>query len=112
VMADEESALDTVSKHLPGAEMPQHIGMASIALTLAMKYHEINHVQDGTLYQQYKLEGRNFRELDLDWVFETAIRIEAHLMTSSNRISDLMYGTLIEALADEVQADDSAEVAP
>lgn len=32
-------------------------GIAAIALTMAMKYHDINTVQDGALYQQYKLEG-------------------------------------------------------
>lgn len=71
-------------------------GIATIALTMALKYHQINTVQDGTLYQQYKLEGRNMRDLQLDMVFETAIQIEKHLLMSSDRIAAL----LIEAIAE------------
>jgi hypothetical protein len=74
---------------------PAH-GIAAIALHLAMKYHDINTVQDGALYQQYKLEGKNMRELTLDSVFETAIRIERHLLASSDRIA----AALLEALAE------------
>jgi hypothetical protein len=36
---------------------PAH-GIAAIALNMALKYHDINTVQDGLLYQQYKLEGK------------------------------------------------------
>lgn len=35
---------------------PAH-GIAAIALTMAMKYHDIGTVQGGALYQQYKLGG-------------------------------------------------------
>ena len=45
------------------------VGVASIALNMAMKYHDINTVQDGALYQQYKLEGKNMRPLHFDMVF-------------------------------------------
>lgn len=72
---------------------PSH-GIAAIALSMAMKYHDINTVQDGALYQQYKIEGRNMRDLSLDIVFETAIRIELHLLASSDRIAQVLVDAL------------------
>lgn len=94
---DDFKALEPISK-LPIA--PAHV-IASLALNMAMKYHDINIVRDGTLYQQYKLEGRNMQNLDLDLVFETAIKIEAHLLRSSERIAQM----LIEAIQVEVVDD-------
>jgi hypothetical protein len=76
---------------------PAH-GIAAIALTLALKYHDINTVQDGTLYQQYKLEGKNMQPFHLDHVFETAKRMEIFLLTSSERIAKI--------IVDAVEADD------
>lgn len=70
-------------------------GVAAIALSLAMKYHDINTVQDGTLYQQYKLEGRNMEPLHIDAVFETAIKIERHLLASSDRIAALVIDAIV-----------------
>lgn len=72
---------------------PAH-GIAAMALGFALKYHDVSTIRDGTLYQQYKLEQRNIREIGLDDVFETAIRIEKHLLASSDRISAL----IVEAL--------------
>ena len=66
-------------KDMPVATPVQ--GIAAIALHMAMQYHSINTVQDGALYQQYKLEGRNMVNLDLSMVFDTAIQIEQHLIS-------------------------------
>jgi hypothetical protein len=74
-------------------------GIAAVALSMALKFHDINTVQDGLLYQQYKLEGRNMQNLHLDMVFETAIRMEMHLMGASERIAAI----LVEALAVSVE---------
>lgn len=86
---------------------PAH-GIAAIALSMAMKYHDIATVQDGALYQQYKLEGRNMRELHIDMVFETAIAIELHLLGASERIAKV----LVDALAIAVEDDDNQESPP
>lgn len=59
-------------RHAPVA--PAH-GIAAIALSMSMKYHNISTVQDGALYQQYKLEGRNMVPLHLDMIFDTAARM-------------------------------------
>lgn len=68
---------------------PAH-GIAAISLTMAMKFHDINTVQDGTLYQQYKLEGKNLMPLRINDVFETAMKIELHLLASSARIANVV----------------------
>jgi hypothetical protein len=86
---------------------PAH-GIAAIALTMAMKYHEINTIQDGALYQQYKLEGRNMLELHLDIVFETAIKIERHLLASSDRIAKVICDALGVTVEDEPDAAENA----
>jgi len=71
--------------------------IATLALNFALKYHDINTIQDGTLYQQYKLEGKNINPLHLDMVFETAIAMERHLLESSDRVAHL----IVEALTSE-----------
>ncbi len=86
---------------------PAH-GIAALALNMALKYHDINTVQDGALYQQYKLEGRNMRELHLDAVFETAIRIEAHLLGASERIAKLVIDAIEVAVEVPPERDDVA----
>lgn len=87
-------------------------GVAAIALTLAMKYHDINTIQDGTLYQQYKLEGRNMTPLHIDMVFETAIRIEQHLLASSGRIAKLVIEAVVGMEPDEPEAAGPTEPSP
>lgn len=79
---------------------PAH-GIAAIALNMAMKYCDINTVQDGTLYQQYKLEGRNLTPLHLDMVFETAIRIEIHLLAASDRIAKIVVDAIAFSIEDD-----------
>lgn len=83
-------------------------GIAAIALNMAIKYHDIGTVQDGTLYQQYKLEGRNMTVLHLDMVFETAMRIEAHLMGSSQRIASMVIDALAAGAGEEAPVTDNA----
>jgi hypothetical protein len=79
---------------------PAH-GIATIALTMAMKYHDINTIQDGTLYQQYKLEGRNMRTLHLAEVFETAEQIERWLLFSQERIAKIVFDAIADAPPEE-----------
>lgn len=83
---------------------PGHV-IGAIALNMAMKYHDISTVKDGTLYQQYKLEGKNMRELHIDIVFETAIMIERHLLGASDRIAKLVFDAIAEP-PEETEADE------
>ena len=105
-----EDIADTVGE--PFKELAPHMGdtpvapahgIAAIALSMAMKFHDINTVQDGTLYQQYKLEGKNMRPLHLDMVFETAMKMEAFLLGASDRIAKLIVDAL-EIRVDEEEA--------
>lgn len=87
--------------HIEGAEdvrIAPAMGVAMIALNMALKYHDINTVQEGALYQQYRLEGKNMVGLHLDHVFETARHIERHLLTSSHEIAEMMVTGLLGAL--------------
>jgi hypothetical protein len=86
----------------PAGQLPIGMaqGIAAIALNMAMKYYDITIVKDGTMYQQYKLEGRNMRDLHLDAVFETAIKIEKHLIESNGRIDKIIIEA-VEAVIDE-----------
>lgn len=100
----EDNPLQAISDHLGDIPVAPATGIAAMALTLAMKYHDINTVQDGTLYQQYKLEGKNMTPLHLDAVFETAMKMEAYLMGASERIAKL--------IVDAVAGDDPEPNAP
>ncbi len=81
------------------------VGIAGLALSMAMKYHDMGMIKDGAMYQQYKLEGRNIRTIGLDDVFETAIKIEMHLLGADARIAKLV----VDALTIEVEDDDEAK---
>lgn len=94
--------LRLLAEQAPDTKLAPAHGIAAIALSMALKYHDINTVQDGTLYQQYKLEGRNMRELQLDSVFETALRIEMHLLGAADRIASVVMDALAIAV-DEVE---------
>lgn len=83
------------------APVSSQTGIAAIALNFALKYHDITTVQDGTLYQQYKMEGRNFRDLHLDEVFHTAVQIENHLLKAPTRLA-------LSVLEDTLMAVESA----
>lgn len=110
-MTDDDTAaapIRDVEQHLGDTPVAPAHGIAALALTLALKYHDINTVQDGTLYQQYKLEGRNLSPLHLDMVFETAIRMERHLLASSKRIADIV----VEALEAGVAKHEEGQVEP
>ena len=78
------------------AQIGPYVGVATIALNMAVKYHDINTVQDGALYQQYKLEGRSMPTLHLNMVFETAMQIEKHLVGANKRVTELLIATLVE----------------
>src|SRR3954466_1997263 len=87
---------------------PAH-GIAALALTLALKYHDIGTVQDGALYNAYKLEGRNLTPLHLDMVFETAIRMERHLLAGSDRIAAIVVDALEASIDDKENPTDPKE---
>lgn len=118
-----ENPIGELAPHLGNAPVPPGVGIGAIALQMAMKYHEINMVSDGALYQQYKLEGRNMRDLHLADVFDTAIKIEAHLMASSDRIAGIVVdairggaeaericGEIINDAVSAIDGDDFSEV--
>jgi hypothetical protein len=102
---DTFNAIQEIADHSPSTPIAPATGIAAMALNMALKYHDINTVQDGALYQQYKLEGRNMRSLHLDHVFETAIRMEMHLLGASERIAKIV----VEAVLDlPPETDDNA----
>lgn len=81
---------------LKDTPIPTAQGIAAIALHMALKYHDLQMVKDGALYQQYKLEGKNITPLHLDMVFETATKFEAHLLGASERIAKLVIDAITE----------------
>lgn len=89
-------ALAGMPEEVKSESLGPMVGIAAIALNLAMKYHDISTIQDGALYQQYKLEGRNMVPLHMDMVFETAMQIERHLISANKRISQLMVLACLE----------------
>ena len=82
--------LGALAKHMGSMPVAPAHGIAAIALQMALKYHDIATVQDGTLYQQYKLEGKNMHGLHLDEVFHTAVQIEQHLIAANKRVAQMM----------------------
>jgi hypothetical protein len=105
--------LQELAKTAPDIPVPPAQGIGAIALTLALKYHDIGTVQDGLLYQQMKLEGKNLMPLHLDMVFETAKKMELHLIGTSERIQKLILNTLEVVISEDeadaiVEADENA----
>jgi len=103
-MSDVAAPFQEIAEHAGNAPIAPAHGIAAIALSMAMKYHDIATVKDGAMYQQYKLEGRNMREINIDTVFETAIQIELHLLGSSDRIAKV----IVESLEIQVSENEAA----
>lgn len=96
-MTDDDKTSDplaVLSEHAGGTAVAPAHGVAAIALSMAMKYHDIGTVQDGALYQQYKLEGKNLVPLHLDMVFDTAEKMERWLLASSERVAKIIVDAL------------------
>lgn len=101
------------AEHLgAGAPIAPAHGLAAMALGMAVKYHDIATIQDGALYQQYKLEGRNLQTLHLDMVFETAMRMEAFLISAPSRLANMIVEdfskaavTVLEGVLDAEELD-------
>lgn len=113
-MEDDKPAHDelkAVAEFIPHETVAPAHGIAAIALSMAMKYCDITTVQDGTLYQQYKLEGKNLQALHLDMVFDIAIQIERHLLASSSRIAGLVIDAISSGVDDEEDGPADAEQA-
>lgn len=95
------------------APVTSETGIAALAMNFALKYADISTVQDGTLYQQYKLEGKNLHPLHLDEVFYYASQIEKHLLNAPNRLAlavlDNALQTIEGAMVDET--DDAQGIA-
>jgi hypothetical protein len=72
---------------------PAH-GIAAVALNMAIRYHDMGMIKDGAMYQQYKLEGRNITTIALADVFDTAMKMEAFLLGSSERIATLVVDAI------------------
>lgn len=100
-MTDEPSILPVpVDLPIPAGQIPAGVAIAAIALNMAMKYHDMNIVKDGALYQQYKLEGRNLPPSKLEMVFKDAREIELYLIESNDRINELLVGTAARVIED------------
>lgn len=100
--------VDDVADHLPDVRVAPAHGIAAMALSMAIKYHDITIVKDGAMYQQYKLEGRNMRGLELNMVFETAMQMEAWLLGASERISKLVIDAVVDAIGEDEKIETSA----
>lgn len=96
----------------PDTKIAPAQGIAAIALSMAMKFHGMMMIPDGLTYQQYKMEGRNIREIGLTDVFETAINIERHLLASETRIADLIVSALEIAVDDEPEEPSTSSSPP
>lgn len=105
-------ALEGMPDEVKDAAIGPMMGVAAIALNMAMKYHDISMIQDGQLYQQYKLEGRNMVPLHLDMVFHTAVQIEAHLVAANKRVAMLFVAATMEELEDKTGEDVAEPAAP
>lgn len=111
-MAEEQGDPFKDMEPINGTRVAPAVGIGALALNFALKYHNINTVQDGQLYQQYKLEGRNMRELHLDNVFETAILMELHLLGTSERIANLLIDAISVKVEDEGNQDPPDDAEP
>lgn len=95
-MANEDNPIKSLEPLIGDTPIAPAQGIAAIALSMALKYHDIGMIRDGALYQQYKIEGRNFSTLHLDVVFETAMQIEAYLLSASERIAKIIVDALVD----------------
>lgn len=77
-------------------KMTESMLISTVALNMAMKWHDIGVVKDGAMYQQLKLEGKNLPVLTLPDVLATAQAFEAHLLAGPNRHAEMLSERIID----------------
>ncbi len=80
--------------------MSESTMIATVALNMALKWHDTSVIKDGTMYQQLRMEGKEIRSLCLDHVFDTAKLFERHIMEASGRLTELTMETINGVLND------------
>ncbi len=98
-------ALQEVAKSIPDTPVAPAHGIAAIALNMALKYHQMTMIPDGLTYQQYKMEGRNIREIGLVDVFETAMKMEGFLLGASERIAKIVVDAIQFSVEDDAPSE-------
>lgn len=83
--------------------------IAALGLSMSLKFHDINTVQDGTLYQQFKLEGKNLRGLHINDVLDLAKVLEQHILSAPSRMTDRIMESLMDSFADAADDDSTVE---
>lgn len=104
------------------APLTPSVAISALALNLALKWHDMCLIKDGSLYQQKKLEGANITLIDMPDVLATAQRFEAWLLSGQVRHANILRSGVIDQLvgvvsdivegaleAEEGQGDDRAE---
>ena len=105
-------AMAGMPEEVQDAQIGPMVGVAAIALNMALKYHDTTIVDDGVLYQQYKMEGRNMVPLHLDMVFATAMQIEEHLIKANRRVTRLMVLACLPEEEQDSEPDKTSEPPP
>jgi hypothetical protein len=112
-LGEGENLMQELGEIAPDLPMSAAHGISAMAMTLALKYWDINTIQEGALYQQYKLEGKNPAGLHMDMVIHTAIQIEAHIIAAPTRLTAMferdLVGAVQEVLKTAFSDEDSGE---
>lgn len=90
-----------VADTLGNAPISAPRGIAAMALSMAMKYHDVATIKDGVMYQQMKMEGKNIMPIHLDHVLETAERLEMWLVGADERFAKM----IVEAIEFKIEDD-------
>jgi len=97
----DENPIAEVAEHLPDAGINPAHGIAGIALSMALRWHDTGVVKDGAMYQQLRVEGKEIRPMDVHDVLDTAKLFEKHLMDAPNRLSAMVFDVIEQVLLGE-----------
>jgi len=109
----DDNPISEVAEHIGGREVDPATGISALALGFALKYHDMMLVKDGVMYQAKKMEGVNFRLIDLPDVLETARQFEAWFLNAPERMCKMIDDGTIAITVDQatgnlIQPDDDA----
>lgn len=102
-MTDEASENLLNIPELADTKVSPYIGIAALALNMALKWHDMRLIKDGTLYQQIKLENKPIHEIDMSDILETAHQFEKHLMMSPGRLAKVVLD-VVDDVANQISS--------
>ena len=76
--------------------MSESLMIATVALNMSLRWHDMGMIKDGVLYQQKKMEGANINYIDKSDIIKTAEEFEAYFLAAPLRHARMLEERIVD----------------